>query len=70
MKSMIWIMIPFIISGCCSKELNVVCNKMPQPSKNTLIKLKKLNDKEVDKFMKNLLILKLQLKKDCEFEKK
>lgn len=71
MKSISLIVMIFIISGCSCKEPmpEIVCNTMPLPSKNSIIKIKDINDNEVDKWIKDLLILKKQLEIDCNKNK-
>lgn len=47
----------FMMSGC-QKEIqnNYICPSFPQPKKTTLIKLKEINDSEINLWVKDLYI--------------
>lgn len=49
-----------IISGCASNS--VVCPKYPKPTQQVLVKIKSLNDKDVDDWIVKQFKLNKQLK--------
>ena len=68
MKLTILIIVTIFMTGCATKTV-VVCDRFPTPKKSVLLKVKDLKDKEVDKWIKDLLILKSKLKLNCKGDK-
>lgn len=72
MKLIKWIAIVFIIvfnTGCIGKEIKITnCYTFPTPTKTAINTIKNTNNSEVDKFIKELLILKKQIELDCQKE--
>lgn len=71
MKLIVWIVIVFTLNGCVKQpEVIITCNKMPLPSKELVLKIQSLKDRELNLWMKNLLILRRHLELDCKLQVK